>query len=414
MNLTKTQLHILHKPEDLSKKAKTGVSLHCHTENSKEMLDFVPHYAEKLPVIAFFWKREQKRFTKREGEAPDFAEAFWEPPMTSQDVYRIETGQMNDAGLDGIVSVTDHDSIKSNLELLEKTDIKKAPISLEWTVPFEFGFFHVGVHNLPQGKADELTQTLLSYSFSGDKEPNKERLHELFDLLNEIPQILIVLNHPLWDIEIVGKEKHKILLNRFLNEYGKWIHAFEVNGFRSWSENKGVIELAEALEFPLVTGGDRHGCKPNTVINITNKNTFEEFVEEIRVGKQSQIVMLPEHKQPLHWRQLQSFSEILTHYPELPEYRQRWIDRIHFDTKNGKGLVPLSAHGWDNGGPAWLRAAVWTLEFMGSSTMRPFFSMTRKKKDRVPKSLEETKFDTPDLREITTFPNAPTSANSTS
>ena len=31
MNLKRTRLHILHQPKDLSKEAKTGVSLHCHT-----------------------------------------------------------------------------------------------------------------------------------------------------------------------------------------------------------------------------------------------------------------------------------------------------------------------------------------------------------------------------------------------
>lgn len=413
MNSKQTQLHILHKTEDLSKKAKTGVSLHCHTESSKEMLDFVPHYANKLPIIAFFWRRESENYIKREGEAIDFSTAFWEPPLDAFDVFRIEQDQMNNVGLEGIVSITDHDSIKSNLQILKKEDNKKAPISLEWTVPFEYGFFHVGVHNLPKERADELAKALLSYTFSGDKEPNKEKLHELFKMLNEIREVLLIVNHPLWDIEIVGKKRHKMLLEGFLKEYGKWIHALEINGFRSWSENKGVIDLAEALDFPLVTGGDRHGCKPNTVINITNKNTFDEFVEEIRIGKKSEVVLMPEHKQPLHWRQLQSFSEILTNYPKFPEHRRRWFDRIHFDIKDGKGLVPLSVHGWERGGPAWLRAAVWTLGFMGSPTIRPLFAITRKKKDRVPKSLGETKPETSDLQEITpSIPNSPTSAGS--
>ena len=67
MNLEKTRLHILRKTGDLSAKAKTGVSLHCHTEYSKEMLDFVPHYAEKLPIIATFWERERRIYTEREG-----------------------------------------------------------------------------------------------------------------------------------------------------------------------------------------------------------------------------------------------------------------------------------------------------------------------------------------------------------
>jgi hypothetical protein len=398
MNLKQTQLHILHEAENLAPKAKTGVSLHCHTQHSKEMLDFIPHYAEKLPIIAFFWKMERDRYQKRERKEIDFSTAFWSPPMSPHEVHRIETEQINQTGLEAIVSISDHDSIDGNLKLNENLDNKKAPISLEWTVPFEYGFFHVGVHNLPKERAVELTKTLVDYSFS--ENPTNERLHELFAMLNEIPQVLVILNHPLWDIEIVGKEKHKILLNHFIKEFGNWIHAFEINGFRAWSENKAVIEMAEALGMPIVTGGDRHGCKPNTVINLTKSGSFEEFVEEIRVDKRSEVVLMPEYKQPLHSRQLQSFSEILRNYPEFPEERRRWFDRVHFDLGKGEGLNPLSAYGWVNGGPLWLRLAIKTLGFFGSPKMRPFFAIARKKYDRVPKDVAKTNFEIPNLEDI--------------
>lgn len=415
MKLNQTQLHILHKPEDLSKKVKTGVSLHCHTEHSKEMLEFVPHYADKLPIISFFWERERKRYLKREGHAVDFSTSYWSPPLNPIDVYNIEKKQINDAGLDAIVSLTDHDEIKGNQQVNGSNAIEVAPISLEWTVPFLFGFFHLGIHNLPPDLAEDITKDLLDYSFADADEPDNARLHELFAVLNKIPDVLIILNHPIWDIEMVGKVRHEELLKKFLSEHGQWIHALEINGFRSWSENKSVIEMAEALGYPIATGGDRHGCKPNTVINLSNKKTFSEFVEEIRVSKKSEVVLMPEYAQPLHSRQLQSFSEILTHYPDFPEDRQRWFDRIFYDLKDGKGVVPLSSHGWERGGPAWLRAAVWTLGFLGSPGMRPIFSAARKKADRVPKSIKETKFVKADVKEITAgFPNSPTSTGSAS
>lgn len=159
--------------------------------------------------------------------------------------------------------------------------------------------------------------------------------------------------------------------------------------------------MAEALGFPIVTGGDRHGCKPNTVINLTNAKTFEEFAEEIRVDKRSEVVLMPEYKQPLHSRQLQSFSEILRNYPEFPESRRRWFDRVHFDIGDEKGLVPLSAHGWVNGGPLWLRMAIKVLAFSGSPKMRPFFAMARKKHDRVPENAAKTQFEIPNLEDMT-------------
>ena len=399
MNLKQTQLHILSRPSDLSEKAKTGVSLHCHTEHSKEMLDFVPHYADKLPIISYFWQKERAKYVEKEGKGIDFSTAYWSPPMSGPAVYEIEREQMNTAGLEAIVSVTDHDSIDACLQVNETKENRKAPISLEWTVPFDYGFFHVGVHNLPKDRAVEITKTLLDYTFG--EGPTDEKLTEMFVMLNDIPGVLVILNHPIWDIELVGAERHELLLKEFVKRHGRWIHAFEVNGFRSWSENKRVIEMAEALGIPLATGGDRHGCKPNTVINLTNADTFEEFAHEIRVEKRSQVVLMPDYERPLHSRQLQSFSEILKHYPEFAEGRQKWFERVYFDTGDGNGLRTLASHGWKLGGPKWLRAAIWTLGFLGGPKMQPAFRLARKKKDRVPKDAAGTKFEIPDLEELT-------------
>jgi hypothetical protein len=397
MNLKQTRLHILRGRRNLTTTARAGVSLHCHTEHSKEMLDFVPVYADKLPIISYFWRKERDKYAEKEGKAPDFSTAYWSPPLTAVDVYDIEKRQIEDAGLAPMVSLTDHDSIHANLHVNET---EAAPISLEWTVPFEYGFFHVGVHNLPPDRAAEITDTLLEYSFSLDG-PNNARLAELFAMLNEVPSVLVILNHPLWDIEMVGAERHEMLLKHFVREHGRWIHAFEINGFRSWSENKAVIEMAEALGIPVATGGDRHGCKPNTVINLTSVSTFDEFVEEIRENKRSEVVLMPEYEHPLHSRQLQSFSEILKHYPDFAEHRRRWFDRVFFDVGNGKGIAPLSDHGWRLGGPRWLRAAIWTLGVLGSPTARPVFRVVRKRADRVPRNAARTKFEIPDLEDLT-------------
>ena len=396
MNLRQTRLHILRNAENLAPKAKTGVSLHCHTEHSKEMLDFIPHYAEKLPIIAQFWRKERDKYLEKEGKGIDFSTAYWSPPLTATSVYEIEKRQIENAGLAPLVSLTDHDSINANLEV---NQTERSPISLEWTVPFEFGFFHVGVHNLPADRAAELTEILLDYTFNKENH-NAERLTQMFAMLNEIPTVLVILNHPLWDIEIVGAERHEILLKNFIRQHGRWIHAFEINGFRSWSENKAVIEMAEALGLPVATGGDRHGCKPNTVINLTRAETFEEFVDEIRSDKRSEVVLMPEYRYPLHSRQMQSFGEILSPYPEFREGRQRWFDRVFFDTGDGNGVRALSSHGWKLGGPRWLRMAIWTLGFLGSPTMRPVFSILRKRQDRVPADVGKARLEIPELDDL--------------
>jgi hypothetical protein len=108
---------------------------------------------------------------------------------------------------------------------------------------------------------------------------------------------------------------------------------------------------------------------------------------------------MPEYKQPLHSRQLQSFSEILKLYPEFPEGRQKWFDRVHFDTGDGHGVRQLSVH-WKRGGPTWLRWAIWTLGVLGSPRLRPMFAIARKKMDRVPKNAGTTNFEIPNLEDI--------------
>jgi hypothetical protein len=386
MNLKLTRLHILENNLDLKESFKSGVSMHCHTQHSREMLDFVPHYAQKLPIINLFWAWESKRFIKTYGKEMDFSENHWTPPLTAHQVYDIERAQIHDQiGLDALVSLTDHDEIAANQKIrAERDDAKTAPISLEWTVPYDYGFFHLGIHNLPGERADEITKDLLDFTFAKKRglEFGENRLHELFAMLNEVPEVLVVFNHPIWDIEMVGRERHQILLDAFIKEHGKWLHAFEINGFRTWSENKAVLELAEAYGFPVVSGGDRHGCQPNSVVNLTTVSTFDEFVEQVRHDKFSQVVLMPHYYQPLAWRQMQSFSEILKHYPDFPEDRQKWIQRV-FVQIDDRGMNPLSFF-WKRGGPKWLRAANWTLSALGHNSMRPLFSMLRSKKDIVP------------------------------
>ena len=391
MKLKNTRLRILQKETDFKKDVKTGVSLHCHTQFSKEMLDFIPHYAEKLPIINYFWRKERDKYVEREGREINWDTAYWSPPLSEKDVYTIEKEQIEKLGIDPIVSITDHDNVEANIRICEHTPNEIAPISLEWTVPFEYGFFHVGVHNLPKDNALEISQQLLDYTFHEDKTPNNARLHELFAMLNEMPEVLVILNHPLWDIEMVGKERHEILLKNFVKEHGKWIHAFEINGFRAWSENKATIELADSLGMPLCSGGDRHGCKPNTVINLTNAKSFAEFADEVRNDKRTEVVLMPEYSAPLHSRQLQSFSEILTNYEHFPPERVKWFDRIFFDS-DGTGLRPLSKYGWRLGGPKWLRASIKVLAFLGKPELRPFYRMVRKRADVVPKAVSSEAF----------------------
>ncbi len=48
-----TRVHLLWRDRSVSRKFKTGVSLHSHTMHSRESLTFIPIYAQHIPLLAW-------------------------------------------------------------------------------------------------------------------------------------------------------------------------------------------------------------------------------------------------------------------------------------------------------------------------------------------------------------------------
>src|SRR5580765_5995617 len=248
-----------------------AVSLHAHTGWSKEGMQNVSPYLEHIPVVSRFVRRELDDYARRNSEALDFNRVWWHPPVDAKAVLESETSQITKRlGLAAIVSITDHDTVGANLELQKNHANSAVPISCEWTVPFHEGFLHLGVHNLPSGQATDVFARLSRHT----QDPHPGELLQLLESLSEDPGILIVLNHPLWDLAGVGSARHVGLVRRFLTEHRDVIHALELNGYRSWRENIGVQALQREYPMPLISGGDRHGCAPNALLNLTTASGF--------------------------------------------------------------------------------------------------------------------------------------------
>lgn len=372
-------IRFLSRGETLDDAAPTGVSLHCHTMHSREMLDFVPYYFQRIPVASYFWDRAQRRRKRLYDSVPDFTGGYWQPPLSGGNVVESETSRIARLGLNAIVSITDHDSIDACLDLNDTGGTPDVPISMEWTVPFEDAFFHVGVNNLPAERARDIVCLLLDYT-NAPGEPSKERLTDLLVMLGEMPGVLVVLNHPIWDIEMIGQEAHERALGQFLIAYSRLIHAVEINGFRTWSENETAICLAGDIGLPVVSGGDRHCCQPNTMINITGAQSFDEFVYEIRSQRFSRIAVLPEYHLPLPSRQLASIAQILADYPEFSAGRRLWSDRVFLDGKDGRGLISLTEQ-WDGTRPLWTHFALAAVRLLAHPAMRQFIGLAVGDKD---------------------------------
>ena len=355
----------------LAKGFRAAVSMHCHTNHSRELLTFIPHYARRIPLISKFYKSEMERYLNDYGKTVDFARAWWTPPVTARQVFEMETLEIESRlGLPAIVSITDHDDITAGLWLQALDSQGRIPVSVEWTVPYGRGYFHLGVHNLPPDRASELMREMSAYSQQAEQ---RMELRDLFVWINEIPETLVVLNHPLWDIEFIGAQQHTVALGRFLGESKDWIHALEINGFRPWRENKEVMAMAKDFGLSVVSGGDRHGCSANSVLNLTRASSFAEFVAEVREDGRSDVLLMPEYRESRVLRTLEAVADVLRHYPNHPQGQFLWTNRVFIDLEE-EGVHPLSDY-WKRGGPVWVRVALRVLRAVGSQRVKPALRM---------------------------------------
>ena len=269
----------------------------------------------------------------------DFSRAYWTPPLTPKLAYETERNQIeNTLGLKSLVSLTDHDNIEAPLMLRAERETAKTPISLEWSVPFQGTIFHLGVHNLPSRHALAMMDELAGYT----RNPNDRRLIELLAMLDELPTVLVVFNHPLWTQSCVGVHREGQVLDRFLSGAAHFLHAFEINAARSTRENNRVRKLAERWERPLVSGGDRHGCEASGALNLTAAETFGEFVSEIREEQRSHVLLMPQYTEPVSIRTTRTLLDVIRNYPEYPIGSQRWDERIFHPDANGGPDRPIS------------------------------------------------------------------------
>ncbi len=325
---------------------RSGVSLHSHTNQSQETLDFLANFGNQYPVMRPLLARLERRSEHVHGVRVNYAASYWVPPMTPKLAFDLESRQIEKLDLAPMVSITDHDSINAPMLLRTVPSARRIPVSVEWSAPYGgMQSFHLGVHNLPSTKAAEWMEI-----FSGlTAHPGDARLTEVLAALDKEPNVLVVFNHPMWDLYLIGREKHEFLVNEFLQKNGAFIHALELNGLRNWDENRKVRRLAEQWNMLLISGGDRHGVEPNANVNLSNATSFTEFVHEIRRQKRSNVLFMPQYAEPWKHRILQSAIDAIRCYPEFPQGSRTWDERVYHPDRNGV-TRPLSEL-WPNGAP---------------------------------------------------------------
>ena len=341
-----SQLTCLWKEPGTAKKYRAAVSLHGHTNHSKEGLSFIGEYAARNPILRAALATQERDAMVKSAIKVDFARAYWTPPLPALAAFQLEGDQIERVlGLASMVSLTDHDTIEAPMLLRVVPEARRIPVSVEWTVPYSGTKLHMGIHNLPSGRAEAIMAQLAEYT----KNPVDQQLPELFKMLHEMPDVLIILNHPLWDIGGVGKQRHVYILSEFIAKLGMFIHGFELGGFRSWEENRAVVNLAERWNQIAIGGGDRHGAEPSAVLNLTNAESFSEYVHEVRRERRGHVLFMPQYAQPIALRMLESFLDMIREYPDYGESSRRWDERVFHPDRHGE-IQQLSTL-WDSPPP---------------------------------------------------------------
>ncbi len=344
----------------------TGVSLHSHTNQSKETLDFISELSKDWSVLQPVMRWAERRCKRLTGINPDYARSYWTPPLTPSLAFDLERRQIEEKlQLYGLVSITDHDDIQAPMLLRTVAGSRHIPVSVEWTVPFGSTAFHLGIHNLPSAQGTAWMERLAAFTAMPVETRPAKLLTEMLAELDELPNVLIVFNHPLWDLYRVGKGKHDVLVNEFLAVNGQFLHALELNGLRDWKENRETSTLAGKWNQLVISGGDRHGIEPNANLNLTRAKSFNEFVHEVRRDRESHVLFMPQYAEPWKHRILQSTLAAIRNYPDFPEGSRLWDERVFHPDVEGE-MQPLKRLWMSGRAPVYCAATVAVVRMMGA------------------------------------------------
>ncbi len=345
---------------------KAGVSLHSHTNQSKETLDFIAEMSQDFPILQPIMRWAEERSVEKTGIRPQYAKSYWTPPLTPALAFDLEEKQIeNSLQLPGMVSISDHDDINAPMLLRALPSARHIPVSLEWTVPFGPTAFHLGIHNLPSATGVAWQKRMEEFTAIPVATRDPKLLTEILAELDEIPGVLAIFNHPLWDLYRVGADRHGVSVNEFLAVNGQYIHALELNGLRTWKENTAVTVLAGKWNQIVISGGDRHGIEPNANVNLTHATTFNEFVHEVRRERKSHLLFMPQYREPWKHRILQGTLDAIRDYPHFPAGSRTWDERVYHPDSNGV-IQPLSTMWKDDKVPRVVTVAMKIVRTMGS------------------------------------------------
>jgi hypothetical protein len=293
-----------------------AVSPHNHSCHSIEKLSSL-NQVVKLWFMRPFRRVLQYAFGLASVTDLDYAEVYYRPPLTVEDVLRTESANATALGFDGVhLGITDHDEVAGSAELLRKhpANAHRNTLGEELSIFFQDYLFHLGVTDLPEAGVAETHASLQAAA-------RAKRLDDLFEILRA-SGCLVVLNHPLVPWGKDDDPNRKIPVEELLRRYGWAIHALEYNGMRGQEENDRVLQLAKHVNKPVIGGGDSHLLLASSVLSVTQARRFRDFAAEVKEG-QAVPLITPAYFAPLRWKIFLRVLYFIAHYRQIGHFRSQ-------------------------------------------------------------------------------------------
>ena len=88
--MSQSSISYLWREPEAAKGFTTGVSLHSHTNQSKETLDFISELSMDWSVLQPVIRWAERRCRRFTGINPDYARSYWTPPLTPSLAFDLE------------------------------------------------------------------------------------------------------------------------------------------------------------------------------------------------------------------------------------------------------------------------------------------------------------------------------------
>src|ERR1700684_4183656 len=88
------RISYLWKDADAARNYSTAVSLHSHTNQSKETLDFLANLGNQYPLLRPILAHAERKSHSRHAIPVNYAAAYWTPPLTPRIAFDLESGQI--------------------------------------------------------------------------------------------------------------------------------------------------------------------------------------------------------------------------------------------------------------------------------------------------------------------------------